>query len=318
MQEILGLENINESLSTHYLIYKITNNINGKYYIGQHCTDDIYDQYMGSGKLIRKAEQKYGLSSFTKEILFDFDNFEDMNNKEIELVQLSNCFPHDQMSYNLREGGYKGQISDYTKQLLSKAQTIRFQNLTDEQRQIWTEKLSKASSGENNPMFGKSDHAKGLVAYSRYRKGKTLEEIHGIEKAQIIKQNTSENTSGENNGCYGKRWLHNPLTNDKVYVQKDDVQKYKDLGYIEGSGKPTSLGYKWINNGLIEMQVHPEKLVEYINDGWVLGKMKNTRKMIDPITGKYKYVKPQFIQQYLDLGYILYDNKHKLKKRSKA
>jgi hypothetical protein len=34
MQEILGLENINESLSTHYLIYKITNNTNGKYYIG--------------------------------------------------------------------------------------------------------------------------------------------------------------------------------------------------------------------------------------------------------------------------------------------
>jgi hypothetical protein len=72
-------------------------------------------------------------------------------------------------------------------------------------------------------MFGKSEHAKGLVAYSRYRKGKTLEEIHGIEKAQTIKQNTSKNTSGENNGCYGKRWLHNPLTNDKVYVQKDDV-----------------------------------------------------------------------------------------------
>lgn len=32
--DVDGLENVNESLSTHYLIYKITNKINGRYYIG--------------------------------------------------------------------------------------------------------------------------------------------------------------------------------------------------------------------------------------------------------------------------------------------
>jgi len=48
---------------------------------------------MGSGDIIQVAIHKYGLSCFTKEILFDFDNFDDMNNKEAELVQLSNCFP---------------------------------------------------------------------------------------------------------------------------------------------------------------------------------------------------------------------------------
>lgn len=34
MNILSGLENVNETLLTHYLIYKITNNINGKYYIG--------------------------------------------------------------------------------------------------------------------------------------------------------------------------------------------------------------------------------------------------------------------------------------------
>ena len=29
-----GLENINNALSVHYLIYKITNNVNNKYYVG--------------------------------------------------------------------------------------------------------------------------------------------------------------------------------------------------------------------------------------------------------------------------------------------
>lgn len=99
---------VNESLSTHYLIYKITNIINGKYYIGQHKTDDVFDDYMGSGKIILEAEDKYGLSAFTKTILFDFDNFDDMNNKEKELVQLSNCYPNDSMSYNLHIGGCGG------------------------------------------------------------------------------------------------------------------------------------------------------------------------------------------------------------------
>ena len=69
-----------------YTIYKVTNKINGKCYIGKHQTDDINDGYMGSGKLIKQAIRKYGLDNFSKEILFIFDNEDDMNVKERELV----------------------------------------------------------------------------------------------------------------------------------------------------------------------------------------------------------------------------------------
>ncbi len=54
------LSNINQSLSVHYLIYKIYNTINGKYYIGQHKTTNPYDSYMGSGNIINEAISKYG------------------------------------------------------------------------------------------------------------------------------------------------------------------------------------------------------------------------------------------------------------------
>ncbi len=73
--QLIGLSNINNSLSTHYIIYKIHNIENGKHYIGQHCTDNPLDAYMGSGKLIQRSLLAHPLSSFVKEILFDFETF---------------------------------------------------------------------------------------------------------------------------------------------------------------------------------------------------------------------------------------------------
>jgi len=44
----------------HY-VYKITNNINDKIYIGKHSSKDINrDSYLGSGIAISKAIKKYG------------------------------------------------------------------------------------------------------------------------------------------------------------------------------------------------------------------------------------------------------------------
>jgi group I intron endonuclease len=85
-----------------YTIYKITNTINGKYYIGKHQTTNLNDGYMGSGKLLRRAINKYGRESFIKEILHVFQTEEEMNLKEKELVVIS------EQTYNLCEGGNGG------------------------------------------------------------------------------------------------------------------------------------------------------------------------------------------------------------------
>lgn len=52
---------INESLSVHYLVYRMDNLVNGKRYIGQHITEDPFDDYTGSGNLIKRAISKYGI-----------------------------------------------------------------------------------------------------------------------------------------------------------------------------------------------------------------------------------------------------------------
>lgn len=56
-----------------YYIYRITNLINGKTYIGQRkCPKNKTpetDKYMGSGKRLRLAYKKYGIENFTKTII---------------------------------------------------------------------------------------------------------------------------------------------------------------------------------------------------------------------------------------------------------
>ena len=86
-----------------YLIYKITNKINGKYYIGCHKTKNINDGYMGSGKLISQAIGKYGLDNFTKEIIHTCSS-----EKEMFLIESQLVIVDRNTTYNLLPGGKGG------------------------------------------------------------------------------------------------------------------------------------------------------------------------------------------------------------------
>lgn len=90
----------------YYTVYKTTNLINGKIYIGKHVTKNPYDKYLGSGKQIKDAITKYGIENFKKEVLFIFDNKNDMASKEKELVTEEFCKRSD--TYNMHEGGEGG------------------------------------------------------------------------------------------------------------------------------------------------------------------------------------------------------------------
>lgn len=89
-----------------YIIYKTTNKINNKQYIGCHITSDTKDSYLGSGLLLIKAIEKHGIENFSKEILCECSNAKDMFLKEAEYVNKE--WISDEKTYNLKIGGEGG------------------------------------------------------------------------------------------------------------------------------------------------------------------------------------------------------------------
>lgn len=86
-------------------IYKITNQINGKIYIGKDELDR--NEYMGSGVLIKRAIQKYGIEHFLKEIIEECHDRESLANREkfwISFYQTQD----PAKGYNITSGGDGG------------------------------------------------------------------------------------------------------------------------------------------------------------------------------------------------------------------
>jgi len=86
-----------------FIIYKVTNNINGRYYIGRHATNNINDDYMGSGVAIKNAIAKYGYDNFTKVVIAEASSREELWKLEKEIV--NEDVVSDPLSYNMTYGG---------------------------------------------------------------------------------------------------------------------------------------------------------------------------------------------------------------------
>ena len=87
----------------HHFIYETTNLINNKKYIGKHSTDNIDDGYLGSGKILLRAINKYGKENFQRKILLIVGSEEDAYYYEEKLVTTEIIESDDY--YNIHTGG---------------------------------------------------------------------------------------------------------------------------------------------------------------------------------------------------------------------
>jgi hypothetical protein len=172
-----------------YTIYKITNIETGQIYIGQHITDNLNDGYMGSGVRIINSVAKYGKDKFNKETLFVFDNFNDMDQKESELVNENFIKRPD--TYNVVLGGTgwcsKGTVA--VEDLLNPGIFIRIP--TDH----FDSKIHKYPTSGSVQVYLKTTGEKIRVTTEEYRTNKSLYNAVSTGKVSIRNIKTGKTSS---------------------------------------------------------------------------------------------------------------------------
>lgn len=170
-------------------IYKTTNLINGKIYIGQ--TNGHRNTYIGGGKLLIRAIKKYGKHNFNKEVLVKGE-FNQLFTDELEIhyirVYNSNNL---NIGYNLETGGMGGRNNKITEEERLKksiAQKKRFESKEERQKM-------RISSTKAFTLERKERYSKIMIERNKNITQEIRDKISKANKAKIVSEKTKRKIS---------------------------------------------------------------------------------------------------------------------------
>lgn len=140
-------------------IHITTNHLNGMKYIGQH-NGNRNDNYLGSGIKLVNAIKKYGKENFTREIVCYCDSQEELDEKEKYYIKKYDAVKSDNF-YNIAEGGKGNPIA----------------GISREKELERRSKISKVTSGENNPFYGKGFHKENHPLWGKHHSEESKEKM---------------------------------------------------------------------------------------------------------------------------------------------
>jgi len=185
----------------YHFVYKTINNINQKEYIGVHSTNNMSDDYLGSGDAIKNAIKKYGKENFTRTILKVFQD--ELSAFEYEGILVNENYINRCDTYNMIVGG-KIPPKRYGKNHWTYRQTLELttpiiHNIIKLYDDGWGLAISNISN-ELNLYKSTILHVlkeNNIKIYSKKdRIGKSFEQLMGETKAIERKKKISEFNSG--------------------------------------------------------------------------------------------------------------------------
>ena len=203
---------------THYYLYEVKNNTNGKLYVGVHQTSNLDDGYLGSGAVIKRAIQKYGLENFTKTILETFNDADSMYQREREVV--TDEFLTRPDVYNVRRGGLGGfdHLNDGSAEHIERTNKGRM-TCRSLGRGVWDPEVRRLGQACMTP--------------ETQRKATTAAAQLDVVERRKLKYNQIQHQQGIKNSQFGTCWVWHEMVGNKK-IRKEALPLYIDQGWAKG------------------------------------------------------------------------------------
>lgn len=203
----------------YYTVYKITNLLNGKIYIGLHVTEDLDDGYLGSGTQVRSAIKKYGKENFRREYIRVCGSMEEM--RELEATLVNEEFVARTDTYNMKTGG----TGSWSHINVGDNRKLEYSSRGGKTVATRTENPFKDPEWQrtHNPMNNKE-----FVA-EQQRKANSPEAI--AKKKETWKK--TGRGKAERNSQFGTCWVTHPELGNKK-IKSDELKQFLLMGYTKG------------------------------------------------------------------------------------
>lgn len=268
-------------------IYKTTNLINGKIYIGQKKSPKFLgEKYLGSGKRLYYALDKYGKENFKVELIEKIYDEKLINEREIYWINHYQS-TNRKIGYNISNGGNGGFVLKNDPEAQEKAKLKYRQTMIDK----YNGSSIKGKKVINKDGGNKLVYPNEIEQY--LSKGWQLGSCHHLQLSDETKQKLSDAHKGKPNKTINYRTIANEELNLQKKVSRCEVEHYISQGWHLGilnknrpkfsdeqrknmsnahKGKPTNrVGVVRINNGVDTKFVPKEELEQYLLSGWVMG-----------------------------------------------
>lgn len=201
-----------------HIIYKTTNLLNGRFYIGMHSTKNPDDGYLGSGKRLKAEVKKHGRENFKREILEILPTRNALEEREAQIVTKE--LRTDPLCLNLKnggEGGGKIWSEDHRRKLTASTKKMLKERSFEEKSAIALKIAAKRKL--NGTVYHlKTNHRAGIPLSEEAKKS--------ISLGMIGKQ------SNEKNSQFGTCWVTDKIK--PIKIKKEQLQEYLSLGYSKG------------------------------------------------------------------------------------